>query len=215
VRRGANLSGAWATDWPDADLNLSAQLARHTNLRVVAEGKTLKLTDPDLANYPFIYMAEPGALQLSEGEVAALSRYLLAGGFLMVDDFWGEAEWQQFAAQIQRVFPERELVELPLEHKIFHCVFDLKEKPQVPSIAVALAGNATERLDAHEAHYRALVNDAGRVMILACHNTDLADGWEREEENAWYFREFSAKKAYPMAINIIYFALNQSSLTPP
>jgi hypothetical protein len=201
--------GRWATDYPDAEANLAAQLQRHTSLKVDPEGKVLRLTDPELSKFPFIYLVEPGGLVLNDEEVTALRAYLLEGGFLMLDDFWGEDEWKQFAAQIKRVFPDREFQDLPLEHKIFHCVFDLKKKPQVPSIAVALAGRTTERFDAQTPHYRALLDDDGRMMLLACHNTDLADGWERESENTWYYREFAVKQAYPMGINIVFFALTQ------
>ena len=197
------------TDWPDADLNLAAQVSRHTTLKVDMEGKTLKLTDPTLADHRFIYMAEPGSLLLEQDELTALRRYLLDGGFLMVDDFWGDGEWQGFYNQIKRVFPNREPVELPVTHKVFHCVFDLTEKPQVPSIGHALAGYKTERVDAKEVNYRAFFNDAGRMMIITCHNTDLADGWECEDTDAWYYKEYSVKRAYPMAINITFFALTQ------
>ena len=96
----------WSTDYPDADRNLSAQLQRHTSLEVDPDGKVLKLTDPVMPAYPFIYMAEGGQLGLTDDEVLALRQYLLGGGFLMVDDFWGEAEWQQFYDQIIRIAPE-------------------------------------------------------------------------------------------------------------
>jgi len=201
--------GRWATDWPDADRMLSEKLRQHTSLQVDPLGKTLKLTDPNLSDYPFLYMAEPGGLLLTDDEVTALRRYLSQGGFLMLDDFWGEDEWAQCHSQLKRVFPDREPQELPLEHKIFHCVFDLQEKPQVPSIGAALSGQTTERFDAQSAHYRAIMDDHGRMLVLACHNTDLADGWEREAAQEWYYREFSVKKAYPMAFNIIFFALTQ------
>ena len=113
-----------------------------TSLKVDPQGKILELTDPALFDYPFIYLIEPGTLEFAEAEVESLRRYLLAGGFLMVDDFWGEAEWANFAHEMRRVFPDREPVELPLEHPIFHCVYDLKAKPQVPSIGVAQWGQS-------------------------------------------------------------------------
>ncbi|MGH7199010.1 MAG: DUF4159 domain-containing protein, partial [Planctomycetaceae bacterium] len=162
-------------------------------------------------NHPFIYLIEPGTLEFTEDEVSALRRYLLNGGFLMVDDFWGEAEWDNFYHEIRRVFPDREPLELPLEHPIFHCVYDLTEKPQVPSIGVAQWGRAEgvtwERADAKQVHYRALFDDQGRMMAIICHNTDLGDGWEREGEDRWYFQEFSEKKSYPMGINIVFYAM--------
>ena len=109
------------------------------------------------------------------------------------------------------MFPDKEPVELDLKHPIFHCVYDLKEKPQVPSIGVAVRGRSSgitwERYDAREPHYRAIFDDKGRMMVIVCHNTDLGDGWEREGEDEWYFREFSEKKAYPMGINIVFYAM--------
>jgi hypothetical protein len=201
----------WATDYPDSDLNFSYRLQQLTSLKVDPEGRILELTDEELFHFPFIYMIEPGSLEFTEDEVAALRRYLTNGGFMMVDDFWGEAEWDNFAFEMKRVFPDRELVDIPLEHPIFHCVYDLKEKPQVPSIGVAQWGRSEgitwEREDAREVHYRGLFDDAGRLMAVVCHNTDLGDGWEREGEDKWYFREFSEKKAYPLGINIVFYAM--------
>jgi len=195
---------SWATDYPDSDWNFSFRLQQLTSMEVHPEGVVLELTDPELFNYPFIYMLEPGRLVFSEDEVECLRRYLLNGGFLMVDDFWGEDEWDNFHYEIKRVFPGREPVELPLSHAIFHAVFDLKEKPQIPSIGIALEYGVTyERNDARTPHYKALYDDKGRMMAIICHNTDLGDGWEREGENEWYFHEFSEKKAYPLGINIV------------
>lgn len=201
----------WTTDYPDSDLNFSYRLQQLTSLKVDPKGKTLKLTDKELFDYPFIYIVEPGGLQFTEDEVKALRRYLNNGGFLMVDDFWGEAEWDNFYFEIKRVFPNREPVELPIEHPIFHCVYDLKVKPQVPSIGVAQWGRGEgvtwEREDAKVVHYKGIFDDDGRMMAIICHNTDLGDGWEREGEDKWYFHEFSEKKAYPMGINIVFYAM--------
>ncbi|MDH7598063.1 MAG: DUF4159 domain-containing protein [Sedimentisphaerales bacterium] len=215
IRRGRGFRGGfggnWATDWPDSDLNISYRLSQLTSIQVNPEPLILELTDPRLKDYPFIYIVEPGRLLFSEQEVTALRNYLLNGGFLMVDDFWGEAEWSNFYTQIKRVFPDREPVELPLDHPIFHIVFDLKERPQIPSIDVAIAGQpygiTWEREDARQVHYKGIFDDKGRMMVIICHNTDLGDGWEREGEDEWYFREFSEKKAYPLGINIIFYAM--------
>jgi len=202
---------AWATDYPDADLNLSYRLQQLTSMRAHPDGKIVDIEDPTLFDYPFVYMIEPGDISLSDEEAATLRRYLEQGGFLMVDDFWGDLEWDNFHAGFKQIFPNRELVELPLEHPVFHCVYDLKEKPQVPAIGMAQAGRASgitfERADAREAHYKACYDDKGRMMMIACHNTDLGDGWEREGEDEWYFREFSEKKSYPLGINILFYHL--------
>lgn len=206
-RRG----GGWRTDWPASDLNLSFRLQQLTSLKVDPESRFLTLTDPKLFDYPFIYIVEPGALVFDDDEIKALRRYLLNGGFLMVDDFWGEEEWANFYGEIRRVFPDREPVELPLEHPIFHCVYDLKKKPQIPSINHAWAGRDTgrtwERGDAQTPHYRAIFDDLQRMMVIICHNTDLGDGWEREGEDPWYFQEYSEKYAYPLGINIVVYAM--------
>lgn len=204
--------GGWRTDYPDSDLNFSYRLQQLTSLKVDPEGIILRLADPALFNYPFIYVIEPGRMALDEDEVLALRRYLLNGGFMMVDDFWGEWEWNNFYEQIRRVFPDREPQELDLDHPIFRAVFPLSEKPQVPSMhhAVGYRGSpyeSYERDDADEVHYKGLFDDKGRLMAIICHNTDLGDGWEREGEDEWYFRKYAEKKAYPMGINIVFYAM--------
>jgi len=205
--------GGWSTDYPDSDLNFSFRLQQLTSMEVDPDGVVLELTDPELFNYPFIYMLEPGRLIFSEEEVKALRRYLLNGGFLMVDDFWGEAEWYNFYSEIKRVFPDREPRELQLDHPIFHAVFELKEKPQIPSINAAWAGRPygitwePRDSDTSTPHYRAIFDDNERMMVIICYNTDLGDGWEREGEDEWYFHEFSEKKAYPLGINIVFYAM--------
>ena len=206
---GGGRGGNWATDYPDSDLNFSYRLHELTALEVDPNGKILELTDDALLDYPWIYLIEPGRMSLTEAEVVGLRKYLLNGGFMMVDDFWGEYEWDNFYREIKRVFPDREPVELPLEHEIFHCVYDLKKKPQVPSIHAWMATGRTDdnRPDAAEVHYRALFDDKGRMMAIICHNTDLGDGWEREGESVEYFKEFAEKWSYPVGINIVTYAM--------
>jgi hypothetical protein len=207
--------GGWFIDYRDSELNFSLRLQQLTTLKVNPEPIVLELTDPQLFDYPFIYIIEPGSLMFRPEEVKALRRYLLNGGFLMVDDFWGDEQYENFRSQIKRVFPDREPAEVPLEHEIFHCVYDLKEKPQLPSIGHAQYGRATGEIwertpdgsDNSVPHYRAIRDDAGRIMVFICHNTDLGDGWEQEGVDPWYFEEFSVKKAYPLGINIVTYAM--------
>lgn len=198
--------GNWATDYPDSDLNFSYRLHELTSLEVDPHGKILELTDDELFDHPFIYIIEPGRMWLKDEEVANLRRYLLNGGFLMVDDFWGEDEYATLYENMKRVFPTREPVELPLEHEIFHCVYDLKVKPQVPSIHAWYSGILSER-DGEPAHYKGIFDDEGRMMVIICHNTDLGDGWEREGMDPQYFKEMSEKYSYPMGINIVTYAM--------
>jgi len=211
-RRGIR-GGNWLTDYPDSELNFSFRLHQLTSMEVNPIPIILELTDPELFNYPFIYIVEPGNLVFGEEEIKNLRRYLLNGGFLMIDDFWGRAEWYNIYGQMKRVFPEREPIELTLAHPIFHCVFELKEKPQIPAINWAvdrydrLTGRTTERPDAPFARYYGIYDDKGRMMVVICRDTDLGDGWEREGMSKAYFHEFSEKKAYPLGINIVFYAM--------
>lgn len=203
--------GGWTTDLPDSDLNLSWRLQQLTSLKVDPDGRVLRLTAPDLHQFPFIYIVEPGGLWLSEPEVLALRRYLLNGGFLWLDDFWGEREWANCAAVMRRVFPDRDWVELDLDHPLYRTVFRIREKGQVPNVALGHEsqwhGVTWERPDAREVHHRVIYDDRGRIMVLATHNTDNGDGWEREGESAYYFEHFSEKTAYPLGINVLVYLM--------
>lgn len=202
-RRG----GDWRTDYPDADLNISYRLQQLTTIESDPNGRVIELTDDSLFDYPLVYMIEPGDMYLDDNEVVALRKYCLNGGFLWVDDFWTDYEWDVFHENLRRVFPDREFEELPLEHPIFHCVYEFKVKPQVPSIHAWYNGLSAERGTEGEQHYRAIKDDKGRIMVLACHNTDIGDGWEREGMDQGYFKEYSEKFSYPMGINIITYAM--------
>ena len=212
-RGGWGGGGRWQTDFPDSDLNFSLRLQQLTSLKVNPVPVVLRLTDDKLFDYPFIYIIEPGGLVFSDEEVVALRKYLLNGGFLMVDDFWGDDAYENFRQQIHLVL-NQDPEEIPLDHPIFHNVYPLKEKPQVPNIDAARYGRAAGITyetnhdgNVETVHYKQLRDPNGRMVAIICHNTDLGDGWEREGEDKWYFQEFAMKKAYPMGINIVTYAL--------
>jgi len=202
----------WLIDAPDSDLNFSFRLQQVTSIKVNPDGRFIELTDKELFDYPFIYIVEPGRLTFTDPEIDILKRYLLNGGFLMCDDFWGDREWRNFAKELKKVFPDREPADLPLSHPIFHGVFDLKELPQVPGVELGImaeyrGGQVSYRYsDEREVHYRAITDDKGRIMVLCCHNTDLGDGWERETYGEWYFETFSTR-SYMMGVNIVTYAM--------
>jgi len=214
-----NRHGRWMIDYPDSDEHFSMRLSELTTINVARtpsggfQHAVISLTDPELYNYPFIYIVEPGALMFTDEEAAALREYLLRGGFLMVDDFWGHEEWSNWEVEFSRVlnpnvFP---IKELDINHPVFKCVFELKEKPQVPSAWFWMSsGKQTSERgpDSAVAEFRGVTHpETKRLMAIFCHNTDLGDGWEREGENEMYFNEMSAPKAYPMGINIVVYAM--------
>lgn len=215
VRRERSMygrGGGWSTDTPDSDLNFSYRLQQMTSIRADPDGRFLWLTDKDLSDFPFIYMVEPGSLFLSPEEIVALRKYLLNGGFLMLDDFWGDSAWDNVAQVFKQVFPERSFTELPLDHPVYHCVFEIKAKGQVPNYrqgessqfdGVTWEGGE----DTRTVHHRAIHDDKGRMMVIATHNTDNGDGWEREGEYPYFFKNFSEKIAYPLGINIIFYSM--------
>jgi hypothetical protein len=130
----------------------------------------------------------------------ALRDYLLGGGFLMVDDFWGAREWESFAAQLRLAFPDREPVELTTDHEIFRSYYAFDEQPQVPP-------RGGTPLFGSEPGFFGLTDDTGRLMAIFCHNSDFGDGWEHAED-PWYPSEFSLGRALPMGINIVVYALS-------
>ncbi len=191
--------GGWTTDYPEADRGFSLQFESLTGLATDLEGLTLRLTDPALREHPFIYIVEGGQMSLSDEEASALRNYLLGGGFLMVDDFWGEYEWQSFTAELRRAFPDREPVELSIDHEIFRSFYEISEQPQAPGRGGARAG---------EPRMWGLLDDDGRLMAILCHNYDFGDAWEHLDD-PWYPREISMGQAIPMGINIVVYALAQ------
>ncbi len=197
----------WSVDYPDSDMNLSYRLKELTSLEVNPVPVIVDLDSEEMFNYPFVYLIEPGQMRLTDAEVENFREYTRRGGFMMIDDFWGEQEWATFAREMKRVFPEREIIDVPLEHEIFNLVYQLREKPMIPSIGHFRRGYDSDRWDAREPHYRAILDDNGRIMIMICHNTDLGDGWEREGEMTEYFERYSERYAYPLGINIVMYAM--------
>jgi len=214
---GGRGGGGWRVDYPNADLNFSYRLEQLTSMKVHPDGGTLELTDDALFDYPFIFIIDPRRLVFMDPEAKALSRYLLNGGFLMVDDFWGESMKTHFLSEMEKVFPDRKPVSLELSHPIFNAVFPLTLKPQVPSEDSAERNKGRGVYETWEdeiryerpapADYLAYLDDQDRIMALLCHNTDLSDGWEEEGKSEWFFSRFSEALSYPMGINIVYYAL--------
>jgi hypothetical protein len=203
----------WEDDAPQADLSLTYRLHQVTSLKVRPGLNFVDITAKDLPDYPFVYAASGGRMVLTDEEVGALRNYLLNGGFLMVDDFWGDDQWQHFYGQIKKIFPDREPVELTLDNRIFHTVFNFKKEPQIPSVGAFLRDQQSYdpgwpyfEKD-HDPHYYAIYDDKQRMMAIICHNNHYGDGWEHETDDHSYFDRFSEPQAYPMFINILVYAM--------
>jgi hypothetical protein len=212
---GFSRGGPWTTDTPDSDLNLSYRLQQVSSMKVNPDGRFLPLTEQELVEYPFIYMVEPGSLYLSDEEAARLRQYLLNGGFLWLDDFWGDSEWDNMEHELKKVFRDRAFVELPLTHPLYHCVFDIQQKFQIPNVELGTASQwnggvtweSNHEGDTRAVHHKAIFDDQGRIMVFATHNTDNGDGWEWEGNNHYFFEHFSERIAYPLAVNVLVYTM--------
>lgn len=203
----------WSTDYPDSDMNMSYRLQQLTSLQVNPNGAIVDIDPEQFRHFPFLYMIEVGDIDITDDEAKTMREYMLNGGFIMVDDFWGTREWDNFEVALKQIFPDRKMEEIPLEHEIFHMVFPIKVKPQIPHIRFAeyvINEGITYEFDkpgSEHVHYRGYFDDKRRLMMVICWNTDTGEGWEQEGSDPWYFREFSEKYAYPLGINIIFYAL--------
>ncbi len=211
-------SGAgWTTDYPDADINFSIRFSELTKARVSRrpDGEpnhfTVRLTDDNLFSCPSLHMEDMGAAELTPDEVTRLREYLLKGGFLWVDDFWGTQAWNYWVATISRVLPPDEypIVDLPQSHPLFRMQYTVSKVPQIPSIRLWRPGGSTSEdpPDTDEVHGRGISDRRGRLMVFMTHNTDISDAWEREGEDPRYFYEFGPN-GYALGVNAILYALS-------
>jgi hypothetical protein len=195
----------WFIDAPAAEQNLSRRLKTVTAIQV-NDPVAITLEDPDLWLYPWLYLVEPGNLRLRETEVPILREFLLRGGTLTFDDFHGPVEWANLEREMQRVFPDRKIIDLPANHPVYNCFYQLDGFPQTPGLGSFLYGRTWEK-GGFEAKLRAIIDDHGRAMVLINWNTDMGDGWEwsNAAEFPGYVK-FTAQ-AYRMQINEIIYSL--------
>ncbi|MEP6914577.1 MAG: DUF4159 domain-containing protein [Acidobacteriota bacterium] len=210
--------GNWGVDYPRADINLSIRLSELTRTRISRDPATnepnhvvIRLTDDLLFQCPFIMMTEVGSIYFSPAEAERLREYLLKGGFLWADDFWGEYAWQIWEREINKVLPlaDYPIVDVPLTHPLFHSQFEVKRVIQIPSINAwrSMGGGTSERgADSAVPHARAIFDKKGRMMAFITHNTDFGDAFEQEAADPQYFYTFSVE-GYATGVNILLYAL--------
>jgi hypothetical protein len=209
-RGGRGGGGSWATDFPKADQQFLVVLRRLAGIDAYAAEHPIQLQDPDLRRYPFIYAVEVGYMSLADPEVTALRDYLLAGGFMMVDDFWGSREWASFEQEMRRVLPEYSIVDIPMDHPIFSSFYDIREIIQVPNVGIGRqyyrnGGGPTHEQDGYTPSVRGIFDERGRLLVAINWNTDLGDAWEWAEQPD-YPLKFSTY-AYQMGVNFIVYAM--------
>jgi len=195
----------WTIDYPRSDRHLSAAVRRLTRIHARSVEQSVNLDDGDEVFYwPWLYAVEVGYWNLTDHQAAKLREYLLRGGFFMCDDFHGTNEWEVFKASMKRVFPDREIVDIDNADPIFHTLYDLEGRYQVPGAQYIHTGSLYEH-DGYEAKWRGIYDDKGRIMAAICHNMDLGDSWEHAD-NPQYPSKFS-DLGIRIGVNYIVYAM--------
>ncbi len=210
------LGTGWNTDYPDGDRNLPLRLSQLTRTNIARDGRgdpfhaVVEATDADLYECPFLFASDVGTVGLDEIEAVRLRDYLLKGGFLWADDFWGEYAWHNWTIEMDKVLPGRPIVEVPPDHVLFHTLYSVDSIPQVPSIQFwrrsGRRGTSERGAESARPALHGIMDESGRLMVIMTHNTDIADGWEREGEDDEFFYLFSPG-AYAVGINVIMYML--------
>ncbi len=208
LERGeGGMGGGWRTDYPASDCKFIWGVERLTSIKAYREAPhPMELLDPHIWDFPYLYAVEPGQMILSPQEALRLREFLLRGGFLHADDFWGLYQLENFRRQMAKVFPERTLELIPLSHEIFHTFFDIDTIMQIPNVNNGCYGGRTwESPTDTEPRILGIKDDKGRIMVIATYNSDLGDAWEHMDVGC-YPEKFSGQ-AYRMGIDFIVYAM--------
>ena len=216
--RSEPAGSGWRTDYPYADINFMIRASELTKAHVSINRKgdpnhwVVRVTDDALFDCPFVMTSDVGTIGLAPDEAARLREYLLKGGFLWVDDFWGTAAWEQWTQEIAKVLPPSQypILDAPRDHVVFKTLFNVAKVPQITNIGFwrGVGGSTTSERgpDSVDAHLRTISDGHGRIMVLMTHNTDVADSWEREGEDPEFFRSFSPD-GYALGMNVLLYSL--------
>lgn len=199
-RRGG---GSWAVDYPKGDRQFLVVLKRLVRLNAYDWENAVRLDDPELRKFPVLYAVEVGGMDMTEAEVEGLRGYLDAGGFLIVDDFWGQREWDVFEYNMRRVYPDRQIVDIDLEHPIYSAYYDIEEVLQVP--AIGRTYSPAECWGCYP-QVKGMYDEESRLSVIINFNTDLGDAWEWAESPAYPLKY--STYAYEMGANMIVYAMS-------
>ena len=195
---------SWTTDYPRSDRHFSQALRRLSRVHVRSVEQPVNLDEGDQFDWPWLYAVEVGHWNLTDDQAKAMREYLLRGGFFMCDDFHGTREWAVFEESMHRVFPDRPIVDLENKEALFHAIYDLDDRYQVPGAQFLWSGNTYE-YDGYEARWRGIYDEKGRLMVAICHNMDLGDAWEHAD-NPEYPEKYSAL-AIRIGVNYVVYAM--------
>ncbi len=199
--------GSWATDYPKADQIFLSFIDRLLpNLDAYEREFVMQVNNPDVRRFPLLYALEVGRMSLTPPEIVGLRDYLLAGGFLIIDDFWGTQEWQQFEYQMRQVLPDHQIVDLDIDHPIFTTFYEIDEIIQVPNVGQGVRGGRTYERDGIIPQVKGIHDENGRLMVIINWNTDLGDAWEWADD-PYYPLKYSTY-AYEMGVNFIVYAMS-------
>ena len=194
----------WTMDYPRSDRHLTMAVRRLSRIHTRSVEQVVGLDDGDAWDWPFLYGVEVGHWNLTDVQASTMREYLLRGGFFMCDDFWGADEWETFQQSMRRVFPDRSMVDLADEDQIFHTIFDLNDRYQVPGARYIWSG-VTEKCYGCPAAWRGIYDDKGRVMVAATFQSDLGDSWEFAD-NPHYAEKYSAL-GLRIGVNYVVYAM--------
>lgn len=199
---------SWTQDYPRADRHFAQALRRLTRIHVRSLEQPVNPDDADdIYNWPWLCAGEMGDWKLTDSQAKTLREFLLRGGFLMLDDFWREDEWARFEESMKLVFPDRPIVEIENADAIFHTVYDLDDRYQIPG-QWALGGRGglnSQRAVGTVAHWRGIFDEKGRVMVAMCFNSDLGDSWEWADDPS-YPEKYSAL-GIRIGVNYVVYAM--------
>ena len=202
---GAGYGSRWAVDYPGAENHFSQAVERLTRIDVHPQGHVVSPNSDGLFDYPWLYAVEVGSWAFSDSQATRMREYLLRGGFLMVDDFHGEAEWQVFLEGMRMIFPDRPIEDVPADDALYEVPYVIGERLQVPGPGYMGSGLLYERYDGVTPHWRGIRDADGRWMIMISHNIDYGEGWE-QADNPAYPEPFTGQ-AYQVAVNYLIYAM--------
>lgn len=194
----------WSRDYPKADRQMLLALKRLTRIQMRPTEQVVDLDSDDIFNYPWVYAVQVANWSFTDAEAKRLREYLLKGGFLMVDDFHGTADWDRFMVGMRQVLPNRPIEDLSDNDEIFHVLFDLGVRFQVPGEQYVWTGRTYEK-DGYVPKWRAIRDDKGRIIVAICHNMHLGDAWEWADTPE--YPEPFASLAFRVGMNYIVYGM--------